>query len=426
MKKIWLASTAIAVLAGGVTAAHAEEGVVTYRSWSPVIQTLNSMVEATEAAHPGITIEVQTFNYPEYLVDLQTRANSGDLPDIIGLEPGALTQQYRDFLLPVQDCAESIWGADWQDQFFPLAIEQARLGNPNGDENFYGLPVLTQTINMWYTVPVLEEMGAEPPTTYDELVEFAAAATSMGFAPVMIGAGDGWIRRDVFMQIIHNLAPGLIYQAEAGEAQFTDDAFVEAFQIWKNMFDDGIFQPGALGLSHYPGAVEVIESGRAAAFPMGAWWQQQAAGQNPTPLSENLSGYAPFRFPDVSGNGIPDDLLGGIDVMIGITRDAQDVDAACTVMADWISGAGAQALINTFNDLPAYIGLTPEAFGSENQEAVWNMFTDEWLPTVTYARQLASPAVKQALEDGLAAVAAGDMTPEEAAANVQEAYDGDQ
>ncbi|MEP0314385.1 extracellular solute-binding protein [Hyphomonas sp.] len=422
MKKLLLSTTAIAMATTVATTAVAQETTVTYRSWSPVIQTLHKMVEATEAAHPGIAIDVKTFNYGEYLVDLQTRANSGDMPDLVGLEPGALTQQYRQQLAPAQQCAQSVWGDDWQSKFYPLAVDQVRLGNPEGDENFYGLPVLTQTINLWYTVPVLEDLGLEAPTTYEELKALADAARESGYAPMMIGAGDGWIRRDVFMQLIHNVAPGLIYQAEAGDVPWTDARFVKAMQAWKNMFNDGIFQDGALGLSHYPGAVEVIESGRAATFPMGAWWQQQAAGDNPTPLSENLSGYAAFKFPDVTGKGAPDDFLGGIDVMIGISKDA-DYDAACKVLTDWIGGAGAQTLINTFNDLPAFVGLRPEKFGSANQEAVWDMFTEEWLPTVKYARQLASPDVKQALEDALAAVAAGDKTPEEGMAMVQAAYD---
>ena len=422
MKTFMLTTSAIAVTSILTVTAQAQDTTVTYRSWSPVIQTLEKMVEATEAATPGIKIDVKTFNYPEYLVDLQTRANAGDMPDLVGLEPGALTQQYREFLAPAQACAQSTWGDDWQSKFFPLAVDQVRLGNPDGDENFYGLPVLTQTINLWYTVPVMEDLGLKPPTTYDELKALAEAARSAGYAPMMIGAGDGWIRRDVFMQLIHNIAPGLIYQAEVGDVPWTDPRFVEAMQVWQNMFNDGIFQDGALGLSHYPGAVEVIESARAATFPMGAWWQQQAAGSNPTPLSENLSGYAAFKFPDVTGNGAPDDFLGGIDVMIGITKDA-DYDAACKVLTDWIGGAGAQALINTFNDLPAFVGLRPEQFGSDNQEAVWDMFTEEWLPTVKYARQLASPDVKQALEDALAAVAAGDQTPAEGMAAVQAAYD---
>ena len=112
--------------------------------------------------------------------------------------------------------------------------------------------------------------------------------------------------------------------------------------------------------------------------------------------------------------------------MIGITKNAQDVDAACQVLADWISGDGAQALINTFNDLPAFVGLEPEEFESENQREVWRLFTEEWLPTVKFARQLRNPSVKQGLEDALAAVAAGQSTPEEGMQIVQDAWQSTQ
>ena len=402
--------------------AQDDAAVVRFRSWSPVIATTEQMIEAFNANNPDIRIEPDITNYPEYLVDLQTMAAGGALPDLIGLEPGALTQQYREHLMPLQDCAAQTWGEDWQDQFYPVGIEQARLGNPAGDDNIYGLPVLVQTINMWYTVPIFEDAGVEPPTSYDELLELAQMFNSQGIAPVMIGAGDGWIRRDVFMQLIHNIAPGLIYEAELGSASFTDDAFVEAMTWWKRLFDDGIFQMGALGMTHYPGAVELVQAGRAAMFPMGAWWQQQAANPDPPPLDQNLAGYAPFKFPDVTGEGAPEDLLGGIDVMLGVTRTAQNPEAACKVITDWISGAGAQALINTYNDLPAYIGLEPESFGSDNQREVWELFTQDWLPGVKYARQLRSPDVKQALEDALAAVAAGEMSPAEGMQLVQDAW----
>jgi raffinose/stachyose/melibiose transport system substrate-binding protein len=72
-----------------------EAGTVTFRSWSPIEQTTTQMVEAFEADNPGSTIDATIFNYPEYLVDLQTRASSNTFPDIVGLQPGALTQQYR-------------------------------------------------------------------------------------------------------------------------------------------------------------------------------------------------------------------------------------------------------------------------------------------------------------------------------------------
>jgi raffinose/stachyose/melibiose transport system substrate-binding protein len=92
-------------------------------------------------------------------------------------------------------------------------------------------------------------------------------------------------------------------------------------------------------------------------------------------------------------------------------------------VADWIAGAGAQALINTFNDLPAIKGLSPQKFETDNQKQVWQLFVDDWLPKVKYARQLQKPEVKQAFEDVLAAVATGELPPERAMERVQAAAD---
>lgn len=399
-----------------------EAKTVTLESWSPIQQTTDKMIAAFATEHPDITVERTIFNYPEYIVDLKTRAASESLPDIIGLEPGALTQEYRQFLMPLQDLAAATWGDNWQDNFFPIGIDQVRLGNPSGDDNIYGLPVLTQTINLWYTIPVFQEAGLEPPQTYDEMKAAADTFNGMGMAPLLHGAADGWQRRDVYMQLAHNLAPGLIYQAEVGDAQFTDAALVEALGWYKRLFDDGIVQPGALGLSAYPNSAAMILQGQAAMFPMGAWWQQEAANADAPELAIGMDGYAPFRFPDISGKGAPEDLLGGVDVMFGITNNAADPEAAFTVLADFISGAAGQALINTFNDLPAISGLNPETFAGDHQQEVWTTFTEDWMPKVKYARQLRDAKVKQALEDALAGVAAGEVTPEDGMASVQAAW----
>jgi raffinose/stachyose/melibiose transport system substrate-binding protein len=89
------------------------------------------------------------------------------------------------------------------------------------------------------------------------MLKIAQSVQSKELAPLLVGAGDGWLRRDIYMQLIHNIAPGLIYKAEAGEVKFTDPPFVSAMQWWKRLFDDGIIQPGALGLSAYPGSMEL-------------------------------------------------------------------------------------------------------------------------------------------------------------------------
>ena len=108
--------------------------------------------------------------------------------------------------------------------------------------------------------------------------------------------------------------------------------------------------------------------------------------------------------------------------MIGISKDCKHPEEAFKVLADWISGAGAQELINTVNDLPAYKGLEPQQYTSDNQKAVWDLFTKKWMPNVKYARQLRDSAVKSALENALAAVAAGEMTPDAAMQSVQASW----
>lgn len=411
--------------ATAATSAAPLSGTVTFRSWSPIEQTTKQMVDAFQSEHPGTTITPTVFNYPDYLVDLQTRAGSDSMPDIVGLQPGALTQQYRDKLMPLNQCAETTWGADWQKKFFPIGIEQARMGNPEGDENFYMLPVLTQTVNLWANSQILADKGVTPPKTWDELVAATQKLGGEDYAPFLLPAKDSWLRNVVFLQIANNIAPGLVYQAEAGTAQWTDPKIVSAFEYWGKLFSDGIAQKGAIGLDAYPSGANQFEAGNAAMIPLGAWWIQQS---DPTksdipPLSVGMSGFEPFLFPTIPGGAAESQYVGGIDVGFRIAKNTKNPELACAVLADWIAGAGAQKLVNTFNDVPAVTGLNPEKFTSDKQQAMWKTFTEDWLPKVKYSRYFDDPKLDQAVADALSAVATGQQDPTAAARSVQQVQD---
>jgi raffinose/stachyose/melibiose transport system substrate-binding protein len=419
----------LSACAGGSDSGDDNEGgggTVTFRSWSPIEQTTQQMIEAFEAEHPDATIEATIFNYPEYLVDLQTRASSETLPDIVGLQPGALTQQYREHLMPLQECAVDSWGEDWQDRFYPIGLEQVRLGNPEGDDNFYALPILTQTVNLWANSELFSQYQVELPQTWDQLTAAVQALSGNEFAPFMLPAKDGWLRNVVFLQIANNVEPGLVYQAEDGTDSWTNPRLVEAFEWWQRLFTDGIAQEGAMGLDAYPNGANQFEAGNAAMIPLGAWWIQQSDPTKPDlpPLSEGMAGYEPFLFPALPGGAPEPQLVGGVDVALGISADASDPALACQVLADWIAGNGAQKLINTFNDLPAVSGLNPEEFTSDKQRAIWDQFVNDWMPQVQYSRYLKTPEIDTALADALAGVATGDLSPQQAAEAVQTAQDG--
>jgi raffinose/stachyose/melibiose transport system substrate-binding protein len=423
--------TSLAACAGGADPEQSGQGgeggtTVTFRSWSPIEQTTRQMIDAFTTANPDVTIDATIFNYPEYVVDLQTRASSGTMPDIVGLQPGALTQQYRENLMPLEDCAAETWGDDWESKFFPIGLEQARMGNPEGDEHYYALPLLVQTVNLWANSDLLDEAGIEPPATWADLESAVDTLGGGSAAPFLLPAKDSWLRNVVFLQIANNIEPGLVYQAESGEASWTDPGVVEAFAYWQKLFTDGIAQQGALALDAYPNGVNQFEAGNAAMIPLGAWWIQQSdpSRSDIPPLSQGMEGYEPFLFPTIPGGAPEPQLVGGIDVALGISKDAKNPDLACQVLTDWIAGDGAQVLINTFNDLPAVQGLDPEEFTSDKQQEMWKTFTEDWMPEVQYSRYFESPDIDTAVADALSAVAAGQSTPEEAAASVQAVQDG--
>lgn len=426
---IGAATLTLTACAGGGTStgdggsSAGSSNTVAFRSWSPIEQTTNQMADAFTKANPGTKIDATIFNYPEYLVDLQTRASSQTMPDIVGLQPGALTQQYRDKLMPLQDCAAKTWGADWKDKFYPIGLEQARMGNPAGDENYYDLPILVQTVNLWANTEILSASGVAIPKTWDELKAATQKLAGGKFAPFMLPAKDAWLRNVVFLQIANNVAPGLAYKAEDGSDAWTNPKLVEAFDYWGKLFTEGIAQKGAIGLDAYPSAANQFEAGNAAMIPLGSWWIQQSdPSRSGIPaLSQGMSGYQPFLFPTIPGGAATSQYVGGIDVALGIAKDSKNPDLACKVVTDWIAGAGAQVLINTFNDLPAVKGIDPEKFTSDRQQQIWNTMTQDWMPNVEFSRYLESPAVDTALSDALAGVATGDLSPEQAAATVQAA-----
>ncbi|MFE9655935.1 ABC transporter substrate-binding protein [Micromonospora sp. NPDC006431] len=414
----------LAACAGGASdnqSTSGGSGSLTFRSWSPIEQTTQQMIAAFKQANPDAKIDATIFNYPEYLVDLQTRAASNTMPDIVGLQPGALTQQYRANLMPLQDCAQKTWGADWQKKFYPIGIEQARMGNPAGDENFYTLPLLVQTVNLWANTKIFDEKHAQIPQTWDQLKATVNQLKGGEYAPFMLPAKDSWLRNVVFLQIANNIEPGLVYKAEDGSDSWTNPKLVEAFDYWGKLFTEGIAQKGAIGLDAYPTGANQFEAGNAAMIPLGAWWIQQS---DPTktglpPLSEGMSGYQPFLFPTIPGGAAQPQLVGGIDVSLGIAKNTKNPDVACKVLTDWIAGAGAQKLINTFNDLPAVTGLNPEKFTSDKQKQIWTTLTSDWMPQVKYSRYLKTPQMDTALGDALSGIATGELTPQAAAAKVQ-------
>ena len=418
-KKLLLAVSAIAMaLSSG--SAWAQEKEVTVWSWF-VQSTMQKSIAAFEKTHPDIKVNYTYYNYsPEYVTALKAAAASGSLPDVIGLQPGSLTQQYRDNLEPVNERAAKEWGADWAEKVFPVNRKQMLMGNPAGDKNYYIVPQESQVLCIWYNRKLFEELKIAVPKTYEELKAASKALTDAGHIPLFQGAADGWQNENVFLMLANQFSSGIVDKAQAGETPWTAPELVSAMKAWKGLFDDGVFQQGALGAHAYPTGAQLFAQGKVGMMALGSWWMQES--KFPPPLSEfvqNMDGFDFFYMPPVKEGNKASLPVGGIDIGYGLTKNGAKNDAAWTFLAELTNGVGLQEALNDLNDLPAFAGHQPKGDITDHVKQLSARFMED-LPKAENQR-FASPAVAEALDNALAGVAAGSLEAEAALATVQTA-----
>ena len=338
---------------------------------------------------------------------------------MIGLQPGSLTQQYREQLEPVNARAAETWGADWAEKVFPVNRKQMLMGNPAGDENYYMVPQESQVLVIWYNRKLFEKLGITVPKTYDELKAAAKTLT------------DGWLHPDV---------PGR--RRRLAERERLSDAGQPVLARHRRQ---GAGRRGAVDLARAGLGDEGLEGrssttasssrapsarmpirparscfaqGRVGMMALGSWWMQES--KFPPPLSEFVAEHGRLRLLlPAAGEGRrtpPSPPVGGIDIGYGLTKNGGKNPAAWTFLAELTNGVGLQEALNDLNDLPAFEGHAPE--GRRHRPRARQMY-DRFMADLPKAenQRFASPAVAEALDNALAGVAAGSLEPEAALAS---------
>jgi raffinose/stachyose/melibiose transport system substrate-binding protein len=190
-------------------------------------------------------------------------------------------------------------------------------------------------------------------------------------------------------------------------------------KTWKEMFDDGIFQVGALSASCYSDGTTSFTAGQAGMLALGSWWTQEFTG---TDVAQTVADwdFDYFFLPPMKA-GLSTSLpIGGVDFGMGITENCEDVDAAWTVLSSFVSGAGIQACADDLNNLPAFKGIEPNAANFPSD--IVEQFNSNSQALISAMNQrVASSLVDTALKDVLQAVATGELSPSEAMQTVQDA-----
>ncbi|XID91991.1 ABC transporter substrate-binding protein [Paenibacillaceae bacterium WGS1546] len=441
-KKIWLLLALVVCLtltacsnggsknagadSGGTGAAEQggkeEQKVVTVWSWNPANEDeARPYLEAFSQAHPDIKLSFKGVTFNDYLNALKIAMVSGEGPDIFQIQPGAMMAEYAEFTEDLTPFSQKAWGDDWRDRFYEAGLKL--LGT---EDRLNAIPsAFAGAGYIWYNKTIFDQYDLKPPANFEEWINVSDKLKEHGVTPFIHGAKDAWVNIDMYIVLANEMAPGLVYEAEAGRVSWTDPSLVQAMDYWKQLFDKGIMQKGALGAVQYPDSKDKWVKGEAAMILLGTWNNPHMSktfmeGVKPGLGLETDYEYLPMPFPDFNGDGQSGRLVVSTDGW-AMNNGKNNKEAAWKVL-EWFASPEMQKIYTDQLLLPSIKGVEMQDsdLTFDSQKAALKMETED-LDVSAGKRELDYPEIKTALADALQGVATGELTPEKAMEHVQKA-----
>ena len=415
LMSILLVSAILGTTLGTTAVSAADETSVSLWTWSPITRTAEKMIDAFEKANP------------DYLQALSAASASDNLADIVGLQPGSLTQTYSDYLIDLSDYAKAEWGDDWTSVYDNVTQSQLQLGNKDGDDGHYILPIETQDIYVEYNKTLFEQLGLRVPTTYDELVEVSKTLRDNGYAPLFFGGADGWQHVNLLLMCTSQISDTLFDECQNGEKAWTCDEMKQAMTNYKKLFDDGVMQDGSLSSTSYSDGTTLFLAGQAGMMLLGSWWAQEYTSEDVSDAVANWD-YDYFYLPALEEGLSDSKAIGGVDFGYGITKNCENPDLAWKALVSFATGEGAQEIANDMNNHLSYPNIEPDTSAMVERDGLQNV-VDEFnrsgkdIAAGLVNQRIAEPTIETAIQEAMQGLIGGTYSVDEATQHIQDAQD---
>lgn len=420
MRKRFAATSLVAVsaLALSLTACStdsddsSEEGgsqTLTWSGWAGD-EVAEALIEQFEADNPGVTVEHTGLPWPDILTQISTEIVSGTASDIVTVFPGNGNPITVDTLVP-GGYLEDLTADSWTGAF--NAANQGVMGVDGkiymGSNNVTILPAI-------YNDAALDELGATPPTTYDEVLDLCAAASAKGkVAYALAGLAGG-----NFTQFVYALTSTLVYGPEpdfaelqaTGDATFSDSEWTTALEKLVEMQDAGCFTADTLGT-----ALEAAQGQVATGDAVGGVFVSNQIGDIERLAPEGAT-FQTAAFP--AGDDASETILPvGLGAGYGVNAASDNKELARTFLDFYFSAEGMQIAIDTGSIFPSQpvegFEPTPTLAGvaDQVQSDKTAAFPDQSWPTAE---------LNQVFQDQVQLVMGGQTSIEDALATMDAAF----
>ncbi len=218
----------------------------------------------------GITVNWSNTPYESYKDEILVEASAGTGSYDLVAWVDSWGPPLQPFLLPIDDlvAADSVDLSDYPEAY----LEAAKLGS----DTLYGLPLRGHAFMLWYREDVLEQIGLEVPTTWQEVAEAARVIQEQtDFEGVSlyynIGTGQNLF---AWLSMLWG-AGGDVFDADF-RPTFNDETGLEVTEFYANFIREGLTAPDAVARGEQEGW-QAVAQGRAALFPGWSWIYESLA-----------------------------------------------------------------------------------------------------------------------------------------------------
>lgn len=137
------------------------------------------------------------------------------------------------FLMPLNDLVDK-----YRDEFDLDQIDQAFWDMASIDGNIYAIPMVSNTMHLFYNEPLLTETGVGVPTTFDEAMAACAEIQSQGYdIGFLYMLSAGWAWQIEFDSVLGAMGVSPI-DPVTGQPNFNSEEGIAAATILKDMADN--------------------------------------------------------------------------------------------------------------------------------------------------------------------------------------------
>ncbi|WP_369374256.1 extracellular solute-binding protein [Promicromonospora sp. Populi] len=357
-------------------------------------ELLPELAEQFEADNPDVTVNVTPVPWESSTEKINTAIATGEVPDVLQVGTTLMSGFVGlDGLAPTPDGIDSA-------AFFPGAWDTTVV-----DGTSYGVPWYVETRVLYYRTDLAEESGQEPPQTWADLTDFAAglqdAGAEHGIALQTRGNSTALMYLPFYWQ-----AGGEIMD-DADEFTLDSDAQVKALTYYSSFMRDGLAPPVLVEDEKVANFID----GDLGSFVSGPWERANLLTTAGDDFADSF-GVVPLPSDETTAS-----FIGGSN--LAVLADAANPDSAWKFVQFATDPAVQVDWFGTSNDLPAVQASWDDPALADNESvAVYEgaLETARSTPAIP-----AWSEIEHELDLIIEQVIAGDLTPEEAAAQMQEA-----